>query len=141
MVFFLLFGARIYCLFTYQKTIGKTVGYFDEYVQTRRGGYTKHYPEIAFENETGRHIFLAPSYMFDASRGMGFITVIYDKSDPHKAYALNFYGFWSPGFIYFLPFFLIWTIIIFSIDFVPTQINIKKIMKRNYIRSKKESGS
>ena len=127
-VFLILFGSRLFCLLTYEKTVGRQIGYEDEYVRTSKGGYVQHYPKISFQTDKGEFIFLAPPYMFEPSQRMESIQVIYEKTDPNKAYAFNFYGFWGPGFLFFCPFFLGWTIVIFSVDFIPRQVNIKKIL-------------
>ena len=134
LVSLILIGPRIYYILTYERIVGRKDGVYREEVSTKTGSYIKTYPKIKFETKQDEVTFLAPSYMEEPYAGIDEIEVIYDKNNPENAYAYNFYGFWGPVFIYYLPFILVWTIIIFSADFIPKKINYKILEKRMFGR-------
>lgn len=119
-------------MITYEKTIGRKAGYYLKKVSTKTGGYTKSYPRIRFYTDEYEVTFLAPSYMKEPYEGVEEFIVIYDKKEPENAYAYNFYGFWAQPLSYLLPIFLIWTILIFSVDFIPKRINLREIQKKYF---------
>ena len=126
----ILLGPRFYYQLTYERTTGRKAGYYKEEVRTKTGGYVLTYPKIKFYTKDYEVTFLAPSFMDEPYAGVEELDVIYDKNKPENAYAYNFYGFWGPVLVYYIPFFLIWTIIIFSVDFIPKRIHIKDLEKR-----------
>lgn len=117
-------GPRLYELVAYKRTMGEKAGYVDQFVGSKTGGYTKHYPRIKFTTAERDYYFLAPSYMAEPYEGVENIEVIYDPAEPSSARAFNFYGFWGPVFIYYLPFFLVWTLFVLGVGFLPRKIKI-----------------
>jgi hypothetical protein len=126
----LFLGPRFFYMLTYERTIGRKAGYYYEKISTKTGGYTKLYPKIRFYTDEYEVIFLAPSYMKEPYEGIEEVAVIYDKKNPENAYAYNFYGFWGPVLVYYLPIFLVWTILVFSINFMPKRVNFKAFLKK-----------
>lgn len=126
-IFCLLFlGKRIYHAAVYKHTKGTVTGF--EIHKGRR--FVKQYPIIEFEANGYRISFLAPSYMKETVYVDKLVEVIYDEDEPVNAYVNNFYGLWGNAFIYILPFFLFWTIVIIGKDFVPKRIRIFSSFKK-----------
>lgn len=119
-VFAFFLGKRIVHAITYKHTQGVVTGF--DYYEGRK--YTKKYPIVEFKTEKYVVEFRAPDYMAETVYVDKIVDVIYDPDQPTNAYVNNFYGLWGNAFIFLLPFFLIWTIIIIGKDFVPTQVKL-----------------
>lgn len=123
-VFSLFLGKRIVRSLTYKHTKGVVTG-FDYYERLSKYGTTStKYPVIEFDTEKYHVTITAPSYMSETVYVDKIVDVIYDPKKPANAYVNNFYGLWGNAFIYLLPFFLIWTIIIIGKDLIPTRVKI-----------------
>ena len=128
-VFALFLGKRIFHAITYKHSKGVVIGF--DYSEGRK--YTKKYPIIEFEAEKYVIEFTAPSYMAESVYVDKIVDVIYDPKDPGNAYVNNFYGLWGNAFIFLLPFFLIWTIIIIGKDFVPKRVRLFSSSRRFFV--------
>ncbi len=113
-------GKRIVHAITYKHTKGVVIAF--DYYEGRK--YTNKYPIIEFETEKYVIEFRAPSYMAENVYVDKIVEVIYDPDNPSNAYVNNFYGLWGNAFVFLLPFFLIWTIIIIGKDFVPKRVQL-----------------
>lgn len=121
-VFAFFLGKRIVHALTYKHTQGVVIGF--DYYEGRK--YTKKYPIVEFKTEKYVIEFRAPDYMSETVYVDKIVEVIYDTNNPRDAYVYNFYGLWGNAFIFLLPFFLIWTIIIIGKDFVPKRVRLFK---------------
>jgi len=126
-MFLMLMGPRLYNLTKYKKTKGFVFGFESKDVQVGINSHTIKYPKVTFFADKDRVTVFAPSAMAEVAPDMDSVTVYYDSKDPTKAIVYNYYGVWSPATTILIPFFLIWTICIFSKDFIPTHINTKDL--------------
>ncbi len=118
----LLCGRRLYAYLFYDRTEGRVTSFEKVWVNTKRGGYYNNYPVVEFDTKEYHVSFIAPPYMEEvAGIGKNF-TVLYNRKNPEDAYVLNFYGLWGESAKYLIPFFLIWTIVVLSPDFIPRKI-------------------
>ena len=126
LVFGIVLWTRLYALLIYKRTEGVIAGYHDEWVSTKTGGYTKHFPLIRFETHTASVTFTAPSFLYEESRDKVTYPVIYDAGEPTNAYVFTFMGFLGVPALYLGPFFLIWTIYLLGPGFLPKRIRVKR---------------
>lgn len=102
-------------------------GFESKDVQNGINSCTIKYPKVTFYTDKYEVTVVAPSSMAEAASKMDSVTVYYDYTDPTKAIIYNYYGVRSPATTILIAFFLIWTICIFSRDFIPTHINTKEL--------------
>ena len=107
---------NLYYLATFKRTFGTCIGFFSP--------QSASYPIIQFSSGDQLINFRAPSFMRQVVHINDSLPVMYNPSNLNKAYVVSFYGLWVYKFIYFLPIFLVSTIAIFSIDFIPKYIKI-----------------
>lgn len=115
-VFGILLLPRVYFLATFTKTEGMVTGF--DY------GYKYAVPIIEFKAGDMEYSFYGPDYMKENVNSGQKIQVIYNPKNPKQAYVNNFYGFWGDPFVYLLPFFIIFTIIIIGKDFIPIKVKL-----------------
>lgn len=120
---FFLFPRIIYLL-TYTHAKGVVTGFEYSKGTGKYGRTSKRYPKIEFDTDKYHVTFYGPSYMESTVYTEKIVDVIYNPNNPQKAYINNFYGLWGNAFIYLLPFFLIWTIIIIGKDFIPIRVKL-----------------
>ena len=116
LVFGILLFPRIYYLISFNRTVGLVTG-FD---------YSAKYavPIIEFKVNENEYHFYGPDYMKETVNPGQQIPVIFNPKNPKQAYVNNFYGLWGDPFVYLLPFFLIFTIVIIGKDFVPEKVRL-----------------
>lgn len=128
-VFSIFLIPRLYVLLNYHRTNAIVTGFHNERLTGKSGWYTNSYPIIEFDTEKDHITFYAPSYMYETVKIDSLVQVIYNPKQPTNVYVNNFYGLWGKAFIFLLPFFLIWTICIFSVNFIPRNIKLPKYLK------------
>jgi hypothetical protein len=115
-VFGILLLPRVYFLATFTKTEGMVTGF--DY------GYKYAVPIIEFRVGDIEYNFNGPDYMKGNVNSGQKVLVIYNPKNSKQAYVNNFYGLWGDPFIYLLPFFIIFTIIIIGKDFIPLKVKL-----------------
>lgn len=124
-VFAFFLGKRIVRKLTYKQTTGVVTGFaYSERRPGKFGSTSNKYPVVEFDTDKYHVTITAPSYMSETVYVDKIVTVIYDPKKPTNAYVNNFYGLWGNAFIFLLPFFLIWTIIIIGKDLIPTRVKL-----------------
>lgn len=123
-VFSLFLGKRIVRRLTYKQTTGVVTGFDYTERLSKYGTTSRKYPVVEFDTDKFHVTITAPSYMSETVYVDKIVPVIYDPKKPTNAYVNNFYGLWGNAFIYLLPFFLIWTIIIIGKELIPTRVKL-----------------
>lgn len=132
--FLVTMGPTLVHLQTYKSTIGRVFGFKERLVYGKYNSYYKRFPRVNYTVNNEAYSIYGPSYMEEASRNMDSVTVFYNASNPAEGIIYNYYGVWGRALTFLIPFFLIWTICIFSVDFIPKRVNLRQLLNQFRIR-------
>jgi hypothetical protein len=114
-----------YYAITFKKTKGIIDSFtFTEYASSRGGKRTSYYPVVFYQVENNTYRCLGSKFQRDGSHVNDSVTVIYNQSNPSKAFVYSFLGFWAPELIYAIPLVLILTLLT-SLDIIPYYLTLR----------------
>lgn len=121
-------GPKLYYVLAYKRTTGEIMSHKTVRYTSKHGRRSANLPRIVFKAGENEITFYAPDFSYEVYGDAGTVPVLYNPDNPQDAFVYGFMGLWGSTLVYLGPIWVIWTICIFSVGFIPKTIrfNVKE---------------